>query len=64
MIGEGGKAYFEECWKQPDVLEYIDFESQTLPGTDHESVLVDWEKGALQKGFEDIKATSPAGNSS
>jgi hypothetical protein len=46
------------------VLEYIDFESQTLPGTDHESVLVDWEKGALQKGFEDIKATSPAGNSS
>ena len=64
MIGEGGKAYFDKCWKQPDVLEYIDFESQTLAGTDHESVLVDWENGALQKVFEDIKATSPAGNSS
>ena len=63
LIGEGGKAYFEEHWKQPDVLEYVDFESQTLPGTDHDSVLADWEKGAMQKVFEDIKAISRAGNS-
>lgn len=62
MIGEGGKEYFEKCWKQPDLSEHIDFESHTLPGTDHEMVLADFEKGAVQSVFDDIRSASRADN--
>ena len=61
MIGEGpGKDYFEECWNQPDVSEHIDFESQTVSGTNHETVIVDFEKGALRSVFDEIKSASRA----
>lgn len=56
MIAEGGKKYFDECWKVPDVLEQVNFESETLPGTDHETASVDVDKGAVRTIFEEIKA--------
>ena len=60
MIGEGGKQYFEECWKQSALSEHVAFESETLPGTNHETVIADFEKGALQAVFDEIKSTSRA----
>ena len=55
MIGKGGQKYFEECWKQDDVSQVIDFDSQELPGTNHDSALFDPKKGALKSIFEEIK---------
>lgn len=60
MIGEVGKIYFEECWRTPKVLEQLDFDSQTLTGTDHETVLVDFQKGAVPSIFDEIKSLSPS----
>lgn len=61
MIGDGGRRYFEECWKQPDVAAHIDFESRTIPGTDHESVIADFYKSAVPNIFEEIKSFPPEG---
>jgi hypothetical protein len=62
MIGEGGKEYFEECWKQPDVSEHVGFESHTIPGTNHETLLMDFEKGPLQSVFDEIRSAFEADN--
>lgn len=54
MIGKGGKAYFEKCWNQAGVEEVIDVHSAEHAGTDHETVLVDFKKGALRGVFEAV----------
>ena len=63
MIGEGGKRYFEECWKTPEVARFVDFDSKTLPGTNHETVIADFNKSALPSIFEEIKSLFPAASS-
>lgn len=57
MIGKGGAKYFEQCWKQEGMAEAIDVKSKEWPGSNHETVLVDSEKGAITSIFEDIKNT-------
>ena len=56
MIGEGGRSYFEECWRTPEVARLVDFDSETLPGTNHDTVLADFNKSALPRIFEEIKS--------
>ncbi|CZT20438.1 uncharacterized protein RCC_06298 [Ramularia collo-cygni] len=54
LIGKGGKEYFEKCWKQDGVGEVIETDSTEYPGTNHDSVLIDFNKGALKRIFEAI----------
>lgn len=54
LIGKGGQEYFEKCWRQEGMAGKVDFESRTCEGTDHDSVLVDFRKGALKGVFERI----------
>lgn len=54
LVGEGGQQYFEQCWEQDGVAEAISFSSATLPGTDHDTALMDLKKGALKTVFERI----------
>lgn len=58
MIGKGGQSYFEECWKQQVVSTNVQFESQEMPGTNHETVLLDHEMGALKSIFDEVKRAS------
>lgn len=55
MIGKGGQAYLEKCWRQPGVEEVIDFKSEEFPNTSHDTVIIDTKKGALRRVFEEIK---------
>ncbi|KAI6880332.1 hypothetical protein D0869_07477 [Hortaea werneckii] len=54
MIGEGGREYFNKIWKQSGVEELIDVESRRLPGTNHDTAVLDPEKGALKHIFEQV----------
>lgn len=54
MSGKGGKEYFEKCWSQAGVEEVIEVRSTQYPGTNHETVLVDFKKGALRHVFETV----------
>ncbi|GAB7358380.1 hypothetical protein MBLNU230_g2450t1 [Neophaeotheca triangularis] len=56
MIGSEGQKYFDECWRQACVEGVVDFAAKELPKTDHESVLVDFKKGALREVFEEKQA--------
>jgi hypothetical protein len=64
MIGEGGKRYFEECWRTHEVSRFVDFDSKTLPGTNHETIIADFDKSALPSIFEEIASLFPAAGSS
>ena len=56
MIGKGGQKYFEHCWRQEGVDgSGVEFESIELPDTNHETSIVDLEKGALKLVFQEIK---------
>lgn len=57
MIGKKGQQYFEDCWKGQNLEDLITFESTTMPGTNHDSVLIDLEKGALQKVLQEVKGS-------
>lgn len=48
MIGKGGQGFFEECWRQEGVGEWVDFETRTCEGTNHDSVLVDSRRGGMR----------------
>lgn len=54
MIGSGGQKYVEECWGLTEGTfgDVIDFDSVTMPGTDHESVVQSME--VLEKLFTDV----------
>ncbi|KAI7164106.1 hypothetical protein KC349_g995 [Hortaea werneckii] len=54
MIGEGGREYFYKSWKQSGVEELIDVESRTMPGTNHDTAILDPDKGALKRIFEQV----------
>ncbi|KAI7147850.1 6-phosphogluconolactonase, partial [Hortaea werneckii] len=54
MIGEGGREYFHKSWKQSGVEELIDVESKILPGTNHDTAILDPKKGALKHIFEQV----------
>lgn len=58
MIGKGGQEYFEKCWRQEGMAGKVDFDSHTFDGTDHDSVLVDFRRGALKKAFSRIAANA------
>ncbi|KAK5172044.1 uncharacterized protein LTR77_003681 [Saxophila tyrrhenica] len=51
MIGKGGQAYFDKCWNQSMVSEVVDYHSVELSGTDHDSALIDQDKGAMKHIF-------------
>lgn len=57
MIGKGGKDYFEKCWTQAGVEEAIDVSSTEYAGTNHDSVLVDFKRGALRGIFETVASS-------
>lgn len=38
LVGSRGQKYFEGCWRAPS-LEAIDYESTTVDGTDHDTVV-------------------------
>lgn len=56
LIGEGGKVYFDEIFKEAAARAegVIDYVSETVPKTNHET-LADAIKGPLVKVFEDVK---------
>jgi hypothetical protein len=54
MSAERGQKYFEQCWQNDEVKGKVDFATSTLPGTDHDSVLIDQKKGAMRIVFEKI----------
>jgi len=58
MIGEGGRKYLEQCWRQDGVADTIEFRSEVLLGTDHDSAMGDNVKGALRKVLERVKQGS------
>jgi hypothetical protein len=60
LIGKGGQEYFEKCWRQDGIAGKVDFQSSTCEGTDHDSVLVDFRRGALKDVFRTIAAKGQA----
>jgi hypothetical protein len=60
LIGKGGQEYFEKCWRQEGLADKVDFQSRTFDGTDHDSVLVDFRRGALKDVFGTIAAKGQA----
>jgi len=55
LIGEGGKEYFERCFRGAHgIEEAVDYQSETVPETNHETVPSP-TKGAIEKMFEDVK---------
>jgi hypothetical protein len=51
MVGEKGKGYFKECWKQEKCGRGIDVECVQIKGTDHDSV-TNPENGILESLFQ------------
>ncbi|KAB8664834.1 hypothetical protein FH972_026258 [Carpinus fangiana] len=54
MIGEKGGSYFEGCWRDASLSESVDFESSTVPGTNHDSVCLP-EYGVIEQMLNETK---------
>ena len=54
MIAKGGKNFFEQCWQSDQVQDKVEFSTYTLQKADHDSLLIDFKKGALKIVFEQI----------
>ncbi|KAH8753682.1 Alpha/Beta hydrolase protein [Hyaloscypha finlandica] len=54
MVGEKGKEYFKECWKQEKCGRGIEVECVEIKGTDHDSV-TNPENGILESLFSAAK---------
>ena len=54
MIAKRGQTYFEQCWQSDEVSGKVDFTTSTYPEANHDSVLIDYKKGALKDVFERI----------
>lgn len=52
MIGKGGQEYFNTCWGQDGVAARVSFKSRTFDATNHDTVLVDFRRGALKSCLE------------
>ncbi|KAF2222960.1 hypothetical protein BDZ85DRAFT_274122 [Elsinoe ampelina] len=61
MVAKGGQTYFEQCWRDQNTDSLVEFESSTVPDTDHDSVLADLRKGAVRTIFERIAGLHAAG---
>lgn len=57
LSGEGGQKYLDKCWKQDGVADGIDYESFVLAGTNHDSTIFDFKRGALKRIFKEVKET-------
>lgn len=55
MIGKGGQKYFNECWQQAGLDQVLDVKTKEWTKTSHDSVLLEFGKGALPSVFQDIK---------
>ena len=58
MIGKTGQEYFDQCWQDNEVPNIIEYESMELPGTNHDSTVLDLKKGALEHIFDKVKKAS------
>lgn len=54
MIGQQGQAYFERCWQSDEVKGQVHFASSSFPNTNHDSILISRDKGALKTVFSKI----------
>jgi len=54
LIGKGGQAFFEEKWSSSDFADVIDFQSSTIPKTDHDSIC-DPTNGVVGKILDEVK---------
>ena len=54
MIGKAGQKYFEQCWQQDGLKEVIEIESTVMPGTNHDTILADYRKGAVLVALRDV----------
>ncbi|KAK6379877.1 hypothetical protein LTS17_005951 [Exophiala oligosperma] len=61
MIAKRGQAYFEQCWQGDEVSGKVDFVTSTYPEANHDSLLVDYKKGALKDVFERVARLSRNG---
>lgn len=57
MIGKGGQRYFEQCWRRAGVSQAIDFDSTTVPDTNHDTV-VSPKKSAIKMIIDELKSCS------
>lgn len=57
LIGKMGQEYFERCWQQVDLAGSISYRSKELPGTNHDSTVLDFNKGAAKEIFDEIAAS-------
>lgn len=62
MSGKRGQEYFEQCWQQDEFRESVEFTTRTYPEANHDSVIIDYKKGALRNAFEKV-AKSGVGHS-
>lgn len=53
MIGQGGQKWLESCFAQAGVAEYVNLESEVVPGTNHDDVLA-LQKGAMEKMIQTV----------
>lgn len=63
MSGKKGQEYFERCWRQENVAKAVDFVSKTYDETNHDSVILDRNKGALEDVFRAMASGRSAINS-
>ncbi|CAG8975835.1 hypothetical protein HYALB_00009415 [Hymenoscyphus albidus] len=54
MSGEGGRKFFEECWREDKCGDAIEFLGSTVPDTSHDSIGFS-ENGVLEKVFREAK---------
>ncbi|KAK6434817.1 hypothetical protein LTR95_009000 [Oleoguttula sp. CCFEE 5521] len=54
MIGKQGQEFFEKCWRSDEVARHVDFESRTYEKADHDSLILDYKKGALRDVFRKV----------
>lgn len=53
MIGKGGQKWLQSCFTQDGIAEYIRFESEVVPGTDHNDVLA-LQNRAMEKMIQAV----------
>nr|OQO05205.1 hypothetical protein B0A51_17430 [Rachicladosporium sp. CCFEE 5018] len=58
MIGKQGQEFFERCWRSDEVARHVDFESRTYEKADHDSLILNYKKGALRDVFKRVAELS------
>lgn len=60
MIGMRGQEFFEQCWQQNGLKESVDFVTRTYPEANHDSLVIDYQDGALRDVFKRIASLASA----